>query len=89
MTIKQTHELMLTLWNSNWLACKGAASFTTSDMENIISALEKQIPKKANISIKGTTDFNTKTHCPTCHKMLTGINPHHCEECGQAIDWRK
>lgn len=50
-------------------------------------AVEKQIPKKANISIKGTTDYNTSVHCPTCHKMLTGIKPHYCSECGQALDW--
>lgn len=53
----------------------------------VLDALEKQIPKKANISIKGTTDYNTTVHCPTCHKMLTGIKPRHCIECGQAIDW--
>ena len=29
-----------------------------------ISALEKQIPKKVNISLKGTTGWNTKCHCP-------------------------
>lgn len=53
----------------------------------VLDALEKQMPKKANISIKGTTDYNTTAHCPTCHKMLTGIKPRHCIECGQAIDW--
>ena len=55
--------------------------------EAVANALRKQIPKKANISIKGTTDYNTSVHCPTCHKMLTGIKPHYCSECGQALDW--
>lgn len=50
-------------------------------------ALDKQMPKKANISIKGTTDYNTTAYCPSCRKMLVGIKPRYCIECGQAIDW--
>jgi hypothetical protein len=50
-------------------------------------AMERQIPKKANITIKGTTDFNTTLNCPTCHKMPIGVKPRYCSECGQAIDW--
>ncbi len=51
----------------------------------IISALEKQIPKKVNISLKGTTGWNTKCHCPNCHAFIS--NGKHCSECGQALDW--
>ena len=50
-----------------------------------ISALEKQIPKKANISLKGTTDWNTKCHCPNCHSMVS--HGKYCSNCGQALDF--
>ena len=53
--------------------------------ENAISALEKQIPKKVNISLKGTTGWNTKCHCPNCKSMVShGKN---CFNCGQALDF--
>ena len=51
----------------------------------IISALEKQIPKKVNISLKGTTGWNTKCHCPNCRAFIS--NGKYCYECGQALDW--
>lgn len=50
-----------------------------------LSALEKQIPKKVNISLKGTTGWNTKCHCPNCHSFIS--NGKYCSECGQALDW--
>jgi hypothetical protein len=53
--------------------------------EFVISALEKQIPKKVNISLKGTTDWNTKCHCPNCRALIS--NGKYCYECGQALDW--
>lgn len=48
-------------------------------------ALEKQIPKKVKISLKGTTDLNTKCRCPDCGAFIS--NGKYCRECGQAIDW--
>lgn len=53
--------------------------------ETAISALEKQIPKKVNISLKGTTGWNTKCHCPNCHSMIS--HGKYCSNCGQALDW--
>lgn len=53
--------------------------------ETAISALEKQIPKKVNISLKGTTGWNTKCHCPNCHSMVS--HGKYCSNCGQALDW--
>ena len=50
-----------------------------------ISALEKQIPKKVNISLKGTTGWNTKCHCPNCHSMVS--HGKYCSNCGQALDF--
>ena len=54
-------------------------------LDTAISALEKQIPKKVNISLKGTTDWNTKCHCPNCHSMVS--HGKYCANCGQALDW--
>lgn len=50
-----------------------------------ISAIEKQIPKKINISLKGTTDWNTKCHCPDCHSIVS--HGKYCFNCGQALDF--
>ena len=54
--------------------------------KNIIDALRRQIPQKVNISLKGTTDWNTKCHCPACHKDLFD-GQKYCSYCGQLIDW--
>lgn len=50
------------------------------------AALEKQIPQKVNISLKGTTEWNTKCHCPMCRKDLFD-GQKYCSNCGQLIDW--
>ena len=50
-----------------------------------ISAIKKQIPKKVNISLKGTTGWNTKCHCPNCHNMAS--HGKYCSNCGQALDF--
>lgn len=53
------------------------------DMDIIIDALEKQIPKKpCNDNENGVYE---KEYCPNCHRNLFP-NEHHCK-CGQAIDW--
>lgn len=55
------------------------------NFDTAISALEKQIPKKVNISLKGTTGWNTKCHCPNCHSMVS--HGKYCSNCGQALDF--
>ena len=50
-----------------------------------ISAIKKQIPKKVNISLKGTTGWNTKCHCPNCHNIVS--HGKYCSNCGQALKW--
>ena len=57
------------------------------NFDTAISALEKQIPKKVNISLKGTTDWNTKCHCPNCHSMVS--HGKYCFNCGQALDFNR
>lgn len=46
---------------------------------------EKQIPKKPEIKITGSTGWNTTTYCPACKKEILGGN--YCLHCGQALDW--
>ena len=53
--------------------------------ETAISALEKQIPKKVNISLNGTTGWNTKCQCPNSHSMVS--HGKYCSNCGQALDF--
>ena len=53
------------------------------NMEMIVQALEKQIPKKPYKD--NDNGLYEKDYCPTCHRSLFP-NDHHCE-CGQAIDW--
>ena len=54
--------------------------------ELAINALKKEMPKNVNISLKGTTCWNTKCHCPICHKDLFDSQKY-CSNCGQLIDW--
>ena len=55
------------------------------NFDTAISAIEKQIPKKVNISLKGTTGWNTKCRCPNCHSMVS--HGKYCSNCGQALDF--
>ncbi len=48
-----------------------------------ISALEKQIPKKTKITLRGTTGYSTKEFCPVCNAIVYG---NYCYKCGQALD---
>lgn len=52
---------------------------TTLDY-TIISALEKQIPKKCKVDI-----YKDKT-CPSCESILQG-RKRYCCWCGQRLDW--
>lgn len=56
--------------------------------KTVREALEKQIPKKAHISLHGTTDWNTKCRCPVCRHDVFGTLKY-CGNCGQALDWMK
>lgn len=53
----------------------------------IISALEKQIPKKPNIhGYREGREVNTISYtCPICNKHIGREN--FCKHCGQALDW--
>ena len=87
MTNEQTIEQFLLAWNSNAYLnmCE------SSDMINVINALEKQIPKKVLES--GKYGFA----CPSC-KEDSGIQkediyiydmdpPKYCCNCGQKLSW--
>lgn len=53
----------------------------------IVSALEKQIPKKPNIhGYREGREINTISYtCPICNKHISRDN--YCKNCGNAIDW--
>ena len=63
---------------------------TTEEMQTVISALEKQIPKKPildTIFLSGIKWWR----CPVCNKKIVGYiggRPQkYCDDCGQALDW--
>ena len=65
------------------------------EIETIIKALEKQIPKKTDVKIHdedtriGSVIFQrgTKVHyCPQCRMLVTGSDKY-CRSCGQALIW--
>lgn len=50
-------------------------------------ALEKQIPKKPNkIKLAPSNSYITYGSCPCCNEDVYEYQ-HHCEDCGQALDW--
>lgn len=66
---------------------KGKRMFLALEaMKQCKEALESRIAQKAKISLKGTTDWNTRCRCPSCNKDLFD-NQKYCSECGQRIDW--
>ena len=68
-----------------WFENDGIGEIDEVDFILALNALDKQIPKKVNISLKGTTDWNTKCHCPNCHSMVS--HGKYCSNCGQALDF--
>ena len=57
-------------------------------LKTAVKALEKQIPMKPKITIKGTTDYNTNTLCPICGAMVRPCDKFCCK-CGQALGWKR
>lgn len=60
-----------------------APYLSSEDMENIESALGKQIPKKIIVSGKGLL-----SRCPTCKCSVTD-NQEYCSICGQHLEPRE
>ena len=88
MTIKQTHELITTMINSNVLL----KDMDSSDMKNIADALGKQIPQAPHYEGDGYSDgeivYDTWI-CPSCEESfeIDYENHDYCPYCGQRIDW--
>ena len=75
LTQDQIHRVAEQIIDEGW--------HTQSDDKRI-----ERLPKKAKISIHGTTDWNTRCRCPVCDKDLFDSQKY-CSECGQKIDWGK
>lgn len=66
----------------------------TYDLDNVIAAIEKQIPKKpegiyddnAGIEAESKYELCLIGHCTVCgREVQQGMN--YCMNCGQALDW--
>ena len=91
-TYEETREQFLMAWNTNAYInmCE------SSDVENVIKALEKQIPKKpTKLDSKLLIEAGWIYKCPTCG-LACGANKYHleatqdefyCTQCGQRLDW--
>ena len=79
---------------------KALYNIPLKNMEMIVQALEKQIPKKPNKTIDSSWGVKKEVHtCPVCDYYLTEVHfiasqkiesnkkITYCETCGQAIDW--
>lgn len=63
---------------------KGINDLWLLDKKAIVSALEKQIPKKPLFP----WDSMTGTYCcPNCKEGIVFDRKNYCCECGQALDW--
>ena len=62
---------------------KALYNIPLKNMEMIVQALEKQIPKKPYKD--NENGIYEKEYCPKCHRSLFP-NDHHCI-CGQKIEW--
>ena len=87
-TYEETMEQFLMVWNSNAYLniCE------SSDIENVIQALDKQIPKKPYDKSNNPEDWHIMC-CPSCNRVFWNsgnfvhYEPKWCEKCGQQIDW--
>lgn len=71
--------------------CNNDSILTTQDdLQTIIDALEKQIPKmpleKEVIGVS-MTGYKYKGQCPKCSAKVSQCTGNYCPKCGQAIDW--
>ena len=66
------------------MAIEDAIDNLNETEEVVFGILEKQIPKKPNITLRGTTGWNTEAYCPVCKTM---VHSSYCSGCGQAIKW--
>ena len=72
---------------NNGLTIEIGGAFGHFPKEFVISALEKQIPKKPNIhGYREGREINTISYtCPICNKHIGRED--FCKHCGQALFW--
>lgn len=62
------------------------SEFHEECMEKVLSALEKQIPKKPIRGYTCKANNDSWRSCPECHARQWDTHKY-CSQCGQAIDW--
>lgn len=72
---------------NNGLTIEINGAFGHFPKEFVVSALEKQIPKKPNIhGYREGREINTISYtCQICNKHIGRED--YCKHCGQALDW--
>lgn len=72
----------------NYAEKKDIFNMTSSEFNyfstEVLEALERQIPRKANVNIMKIGRL--RHNCPSCWGFV-GYLHEYCENCGQAIDW--
>ena len=56
-------------------------------IDEAISALEKQMPKKPQNKKKANDGYAWQWICPNCHIEKITTESRCCDDCGQALDW--
>ena len=83
--VKQIAEdLSAVLKESKSMGCTEVKYFYHIPLENVevvVKALEKQIPKKLDVWADGTE------HCPNCEHDNSCLGFKICVNCGQKLDW--
>lgn len=91
MTMKDTNFIIAQAINQNWLASTDrlAQTMNMSDLENILEATDKQVPKKVDVE---SYFYGYQYYCPRCKSNVCNNTiklsyNHYCSKCGQALDW--
>lgn len=96
MTEKEAIELIKTTSLMRYEVISGKQSYLGDAMRMAVQALEKQMPKKPKIQVRGVYDDDSGdwicdeewNMCPSCtirHEVYPSWK--FCHYCGQSLDW--
>ena len=104
LTVQIAEDLKAVIEEAKSMGCNKVRALYNIPLENmelIVQALEKQIPKKSmrgepfwwidTVKVKGRNkEVRKKSYghiCPSCGKGIAALSNIFCNHCGQAIDW--